>query len=1038
MAGKLPTDARFDAVIKGVLFPPEPNQLSPTKPLDLVLEALAKSVGLQTLIYREYDEKGAATIPRIPNIKFDFQGRKFRDIWDLLFNTYGLQLGLDFVVLGNNTIVVAPNELISGLSDASQRTGESQRQLYLVDIPAASYVDKEGKADYDKAKLWVKDNFIPFANREFGGLAINWLVVEGGKLVSVGGGKSETAVEVTILRVLVSVLGSESQQLRFQETLARSRYGFELLPTALELAAIQAASSPPEEPEKPAERIFTLRNINFAEITGFLVSAVPGVSVNPLPTNPAAALLKGTPTQLRRVSDLLPQLDIARPTTPETPLLDRTVTLRHVAFADVREFLVSQLPKVVIAPIPTNPKVAVVRASEADFLRLNELIAVVDLPKLISAEQERQLYLVDIPASSYQVQSSVQVQENGRTETRSETRSDYDKAKTWVRDNFLIFANREFESPATNWIVVEVGQTLKLLASIVASPAQQIRFQETLIRSRFGFEILPSVELNRPATPENENRVITLKHVGFATIKGFLEGQLPKISIAISPTNPGLAIVRGTPADLDKLAELLKIVDVPPLASPKSEPTIEKVYSLRNVAFSKVSEFLTGQLPKIFLAIVPTNPNLALVRGTAAELERLDTLLELADVAESVTPATSSPKLRQIYSLQNTTASTMISNLQDFLSRELPGARLQEIPGNPKAVWFEGSKGQIEEFDRLIKVVDVATPVAELASKPVVQKIFLLSHAQAKLLAPVIGAAVGARNAPTAASGSSTINNAQSTTTSSSGISIVADERTNALVVTGESSLVALVDDLVDQLDQPVPQVNIQVRVQEVTSSVVTNLGLRWETLAGGNILANLLETGLSLIFDSTRSLASLNLRVTLDALQEQGLSRTLNDSNITVLNNQTGRIQSGQTIFLRQTQPGTEGERSGTTEQVPFEIGVIVEVTPRIAADGSIVMQIVTDISGSNLQRNPTDGLIDRFDRQSSSSSLRIKDGQTIVLGGLIQKRSGQNSSGIPLLSEIPLLGSLFKQQKFEDSDRELLIVITGNIVKDAPTNRR
>lgn len=67
------------------------------------------------------------------------------------------------------------------------------------------------------------------------------------------------------------------------------------------------------------------------------------------------------------------------------------------------------------------------------------------------------------------------------------------------------------------------------------------------------------------------------------------------------------------------------------------------------------------------------------------------------------------------------------------------------------------------------------------------------------------------------------------------------------------------------------PQVNLRVRIQEVQSNLTRNLGLKWNTVAGGNVVASVLDSGLSLIFDSTRSLAALNILATLEASSARG-----------------------------------------------------------------------------------------------------------------------------------------------------------------------
>ena len=124
LAGSFPEEPRFQAPVN-LKVSESQVKAGQTLPLDVVLEALARSVGLQPLIYRAYDPSGdpAKAQPPLPNIKLDFQGKPFREVWDLLFATYGNQYSLDYLFLPPDVVVVAPTQVITALVDAPSRTG---------------------------------------------------------------------------------------------------------------------------------------------------------------------------------------------------------------------------------------------------------------------------------------------------------------------------------------------------------------------------------------------------------------------------------------------------------------------------------------------------------------------------------------------------------------------------------------------------------------------------------------------------------------------------------------------------------------------------------------------------------------------------------------------------------------------------------------------------------------------------------------------------------------------------------------------------
>nr|WP_234558295.1 secretin N-terminal domain-containing protein [Thermus tengchongensis] len=732
LAGSLPQEPRFDAKVD-LKVSESQVRAGLTMPLDVVLEALARSVGLQPLIYRAYDPTGdpAKAQPPLPNVKLDFQGKPFREVWELLFATYGTQFNLDYLFLPPDVVVVAPTQVITALVDAPSRTGAMERKPYLVAIPEIAYrrteTDAQGQArtvvNIDGAKAWVQNDLLPFLSREASGLSVNWIVVEeGGKL-----------------RALLSVLATPEQHIRFSDILQRA-----------------------------------------------------GIDFRPLP---ALTLPK--------------------------PRVERSYVLTHSTFPEILSFLQTQIPNAQVAVVPTDPKRALITATEEDHARIAELLKVVDVPKPIPTV--RRVYTL-----------------------------------------------------------------------------QNLTFQEAQQR-----------------------------------LKPVLERELKGARLEGVPGNPKALLLEATEADQAFFAEVLKAADVPPqVAPPTQEATVRRLYPLR-----------------------------------------------FAD-AEKVAP---------------------------FLAREVPGIVVQTVPGQP-VLSVRGTEKQLAEVESLLAQIDQAPE----QGPPVFQRSYQLSNAKATDLAKVLQEALQARQAQGQAQPQAPTRQA----------TVVADERTNTLIVTGTQEDLALVEGLIPKLDQAVPQVNLRVRIQEVQSNFSRNLGLKWNTIAGGNVAASILDTGLSLIFDSTRSLAALNILATLEALQRQGLSRALRDVNQTVLNNQTARLQSGETFLIRRV----VGDR---VERVPFDIGIIVEVTPQITADGQILLNIKAEVSG-NVQRNPVDGDVDRFTKQVVTTTLRVRDGQTVVLGGLTSQENNQVQQGVPLLMDIPLIGELFKQRTQETTDRELLVVITADILRE------
>lgn len=389
-------------------------------------------------------------------------------------------------------------------------------------------------------------------------------------------------------------------------------------------------------------------------------------------------------------------------------------------------------------------------------------------------------------------------------------------------------------------------------------------------------------------------------------------------------------------------------------------------------------------------------------------------------------PQPSEPVVREFYQVRSGDPAALAT----FVQQEVPGVTVRAVPGQ-NVLSISGPARQVTEALNFLQRIDV--PRVTVATAPVVQKSFALSHARASELADVLSKAIAAQAQGQAAPAQG---QAQAAAPAAPQVTVVAEPRTNTIIVTGSPEQIALAERLIPTLDRPVQQVQLQIRVQAVSGEVIRNLGIKWETISGGNLIASFLPTGLNLIFDATRSLASLNIRAVLDALEKQQLSRRLSDANVLVEDNYgadtsdlraTGARGAEIKVGGRLLIPITIGDQVSVRE---FDYGLLVRVRPQISTDGNILLEVYTQTGG-----DPADGPAGsiRIPQQSTLSKLRIRDGQTVVLGGLIQKVTDTSESKVPLLGDIPLLGELFKQRTSSIKDDELIVIITGNIVKDA-----
>jgi general secretion pathway protein D/type IV pilus assembly protein PilQ len=382
------------------------------------------------------------------------------------------------------------------------------------------------------------------------------------------------------------------------------------------------------------------------------------------------------------------------------------------------------------------------------------------------------------------------------------------------------------------------------------------------------------------------------------------------------------------------------------------------------------------------------------------------------------------PKERRAYLVKSD-----LNAVQDVLKKEFPSATIAALPSS-KALLVTATAAQHAEIERLLAVIDLApaaTPVVAPAGPPIVTRVVSLSYTRADSLAEALtkiaqGTAVNGNSASAATLPAGT--NAVITQ-----LSVVPVKDSNRIIVSGPQDQVEGLLRLIPQLDVKEALVNVGVRIQEISDQAGRSLGIDW-SFGFGNFAGKVLGgSGLNFVLDATRSLAGLNIGAALNALETQRLSKRINDSTLTVLNNGTGSLASGGRIELTATSQGTGG--TGTTlASRTLNYGVRIGVSPQVAADGTINMKVKAEVS-SIQNPNSVDATRIDFIENSSETTLSMKDSETVVLGTLLQTTQDNSVKGVPILSAIPLIGELFKTRNTTDNQTQLLIVMTVNLVK-------
>ncbi len=272
-------------------------------------------------------------------------------------------------------------------------------------------------------------------------------------------------------------------------------------------------------------------------------------------------------------------------------------------------------------------------------------------------------------------------------------------------------------------------------------------------------------------------------------------------------------------------------------------------------------------------------------------------------------------------------------------------------------------------------------------------------------------------------------------------IRVVADEKNNALVVFARPRDYRMIEGIIRKLDIVPLQVLIEATIAEVTLNDTLQYGLAFFLKSGRNRFEFTTATSGSLAqADITGVFPGFNYVLNAGTSQEIiSLLSTISNVNVIsspqllVLDHQTAALQVGNQVPIV-TQQAVSVITSGApiVNSVQYRnTGVVLQVTPRVNSSGQITLDIdqeVSDVSTTTTSTIDSPTINDRH----FVSSVMVQDGQTIALGGLISENHNDAKSGIPVLSEIPLIGALFRQTSRTVKRTELLVLLAPKVVRN------
>lgn len=278
--------------------------------------------------------------------------------------------------------------------------------------------------------------------------------------------------------------------------------------------------------------------------------------------------------------------------------------------------------------------------------------------------------------------------------------------------------------------------------------------------------------------------------------------------------------------------------------------------------------------------------------------------------------------------------------------------------------------------------------------------------------------------------------------------SALIDPATNTLIINDVYSVIKKLQALVEELDVPSQQVMVEARIVSATTTFGRELGVKFganKTSSNGwsvggpqasmgnfsntynvNLGVSAATSAISLIKKTGSALVALEL----SAAESAGKSKTISSPRVLTQNGKKAEIKSGTEI------PYQEASSSGATTTSFKEAVLGLTVTPRITPDGNIIMDLDITNDTPDQACNPLGEPC--IKTNNLNSTVMVENGGTIIVGGIYKQDLTNATEKVPLLGDIPVLGNLFKYQKKQDNQEELLIFITPRIMSATGSNLR
>lgn len=491
-----------------------------------------------------------------------------------------------------------------------------------------------------------------------------------------------------------------------------------------------------------------------------------------------------------------------------------------------------------------------------------------------------------------------------------------------------------------------------------------------------------------PGVEAPQSEVYNLRTLSADSAVGIV-GLVPTVK-AVPVAGQKAILLLGPEADVTLALDLLGKVDGMPGVTP--DGLVTKVLGLKYASPQAVAQAIRNALPGLTVTVEPELKAIT-VKGSVADVAAAEQMIGELDKETGPGPVAATTAKAAI-KVQYISASALAGKLRQLL----PDAEIT-FDEDLKAIFISGSQEDVETARAIAGSVDVAPAAAaggaEAGTDVIIRDLEYATPAEAKAF--LEGASDKVH------------------------VSTAAD--TDRIVISLPRGMFATVKQLVESFDVPPKEVVVEALITDMSRELSRQLGFAWDF--GGTSGIQFIAPGTTEgVGFPTWQRGAVTITSVLSAIEGDTNSKLLARPRIRTIDAKEASILIGEKLIFQ-----IASISGGTVLYTIREekVGINLTLTPRITNDGHVLLTVhpeVSTLTGFNVQGYPN------IATREADSTVRLKDGETLVMGGLIREEEIESMSKVPILSEVPILGGLFKRHTKTSRPSEVLIFVTPHIV--------